>query len=68
MDTITWNGERVPRILTAYQSAVGRTVRGKFGGVASYPDEFAVKDQQGLILKRFPTMEEAKTYANENNS
>ena len=67
-ETISWNGEEIPRILTAYQSREGRTVRAKFGGVASYPAEFAVRDQSGLIVKRFDTIESATAYADEFNA
>lgn len=68
MDTITWNGEKVARTFTAYQSSTGGTVRGKFGGVATYPAEYAVKDQQGLIVKRFSSMSEAEEFAAARNA
>lgn len=51
----------------AYQSREAGTVRGKFGGTASYPAEYAVKDQQGLIVARFDSMPEAESYAAQRN-
>lgn len=62
-DTIMWAGERVERKLQAYQSREAATYRSRLAGAYSVDAEYAVKDQQGLILKRFATMEEARAYA-----
>lgn len=66
MDTITWNGTPVTRAFTAYCSRKAYTTRsGKFGHTMTLPAEYAVKDQSGLIVKRFDTLDAARAYAAE---
>lgn len=65
-DTIIWDGKEVPRVLRAYCSRQATTAKG--GGRFNHPPvfipaEYAVRDQQGLIIKRFDSFEAAEAFA-----